>query len=145
NERPEDYEAIEEFADIVNDLKEEDEYNYRSLINGDEDANQREKEREKREQEKKVRKQKEEEKKQALNAFQSALALEILGDLPSVDIKPPDNVLFVRGLNRLTEDKGLQKVFETIGKVVSCNIIKNKISNRSKCYGFVEYDTKEEV
>jgi hypothetical protein len=33
------------------------------------------------------------------------IVLEMLNDLPSKDVKPPDNTLFVCKLNRLTEEK----------------------------------------
>ncbi|KFH10268.1 putative peptidyl-prolyl cis-trans isomerase [Toxoplasma gondii MAS] len=39
------------------------------------------------------------------------VTLEILGDLPDADAKPPDNVLFVAKLNPVTQDEDLQTVF----------------------------------
>jgi peptidyl-prolyl cis-trans isomerase-like 4 len=40
-----------------------------------------------------------------------AVALEILGDVPDADMKPPDNVLFVCKLNPNTEDDDLELIF----------------------------------
>eukprot|EP00920_Eleutheroschizon_duboscqi_P002199 GHVT01005430.1.p1 GENE.GHVT01005430.1~~GHVT01005430.1.p1 ORF type:complete len:268 (-),score=17.84 GHVT01005430.1:208-1011(-) len=40
-----------------------------------------------------------------------AVTLEILGDIPDADAKPPDNVLFVCKLNPVTEDGDLRLIF----------------------------------
>lgn len=37
--------------------------------------------------------------------------LEIIGDLPDKDVKPPDNVLFVCKLNSVTTDEDLEVIF----------------------------------
>ena len=37
--------------------------------------------------------------------------LEIIGDIPDKDIKPPDNVLFVCKLNSVTTDEDLEIIF----------------------------------
>ncbi|KAK8803710.1 hypothetical protein WA158_001404 [Blastocystis sp. Blastoise] len=71
-----------------------------------------------------------------------ALALEILGDLPDKDIEPPKNVIFVAKLNPCTEDEDLKLIFFRYG-VKSCEIIRDKKTGDSLCYGFIEMETEE--
>lgn len=40
-----------------------------------------------------------------------AEVLEMIGDLPDADIKPPENVLFVCKLNPVTNDEDLEIIF----------------------------------
>lgn len=40
-----------------------------------------------------------------------AIALEILGDIPDAEMKPPDNVLFICKLNPYTESEDLETIF----------------------------------
>lgn len=65
------------------------------------------------------------------------------GDLPAADVKPPENVLFVCQLNPITEEKGLTIVFSRFGKVVSCEVIRDKDTGQSLCYGFIEFEDKD--
>ena len=53
--------------------------------------------------------------------------------------------LYVGGLPYKWTDEDLTKLFEEFGKVVSAVIIMDKFSNRSKGFGFVELDSKEEA
>ncbi|XP_052200464.1 organelle RRM domain-containing protein 1, chloroplastic [Diospyros lotus] len=50
--------------------------------------------------------------------------------------------LFVTGLSFYTSEKTLRAAFEGFGEVVEVKIIMDKISKRSKGYGFVEYTTE---
>lgn len=43
-----------------------------------------------------------------------ALTLEIIGDLPSAEVKPPENVLFVCKLNPVTEGQPLEITLYTL-------------------------------
>ncbi|KAM9953660.1 hypothetical protein ACTFIR_008747 [Dictyostelium discoideum] len=70
--------------------------------------------------------------------------LEMIGALPSADIRPPDHVLFVCKLNPITEAEELELVFSQCGTVKSCEVVRDKVTNDSLCYAFVEYSTKEE-
>ncbi|KAF2068981.1 hypothetical protein CYY_009700 [Polysphondylium violaceum] len=70
--------------------------------------------------------------------------LEMLGVLPTADIKPPENVLFVCKLNPATESEDLEIYFSQCGKVKSCEVIRDAQTNESLCYAFIEYSTKEE-
>ena len=40
-----------------------------------------------------------------------AKLLEIIGDIPDADVKPPENVLFVCKLNQVTTDEDLELIF----------------------------------
>ncbi|CAH9108618.1 unnamed protein product [Cuscuta epithymum] len=51
--------------------------------------------------------------------------------------------LFVTGLSFYTSEKTLRAAFEGYGKLVEVKIIVDKISKRSKGYGFLEYTTEE--
>eukprot|EP01018_Ginkgo_biloba_P032133 Gb_37522 [translate_table: standard] len=55
------------------------------------------------------------------------------------------NKLFVTGLSFYTSEKSLENAFSDFGKIVSVRIIIDKISKRSKGYGFVEYSSEEEA
>ncbi|KAM9990156.1 hypothetical protein ACTFIY_006195 [Dictyostelium cf. discoideum] len=70
--------------------------------------------------------------------------LEMIGVLPSADIRPPDHVLFVCKLNPITEAEDLELVFSQCGTVKSCEVVRDKVTNDSLCYAFVEYSSKEE-
>jgi len=53
--------------------------------------------------------------------------------------------LFVGNLAYATTDDQLTQIFSAYGKVVSVNIIKDRFSQRSKGFGFVEFETEEEA
>lgn len=52
--------------------------------------------------------------------------------------------LFVGGLAYSTTDKQLEELFATQGKVTSVNIIKDRASDQSKGFGFVEMEDLKE-
>jgi peptidyl-prolyl cis-trans isomerase-like 4 len=47
-----------------------------------------------------------------------ALTLEMIGDLPFAEIKPPENVLFVCKLNPVTQDEDLEVIFGRFGPLI---------------------------
>jgi cold-inducible RNA-binding protein len=53
--------------------------------------------------------------------------------------------LFVGSLAWATTDDSLKKFFESAGTVVSANVIRDRESNRSKGFGFVEMSSEEEA
>ena len=57
-----------------------------------------------------------------LQAQSNAVILEMIGDIPDADVKPPENVLFVCQLNPVTEDEDLKSIFFRFG-VRSCEVI----------------------
>ena len=76
-------------------------------------------------------------------AKSNALVLEIIGDLPSADVKPPENVLFVCKLNPITQAEDLKMIFSRFGPISSCEVIKDRESGASLGYAFIEFESKE--
>ncbi|KAJ2733602.1 Peptidyl-prolyl cis-trans isomerase-like 4 [Coemansia sp. BCRC 34962] len=72
-----------------------------------------------------------------------ALTLEMIGDLPFADVKPPENILFVCKLNPVTRDDDLETIFTRFGKILSCQVIRDSVSGDSLGYAFIEFDQKE--
>ena len=71
-----------------------------------------------------------------------ALTLEMVGDLPFAEVKPPENVLFVCKLNPVTQDDDLETIFSPYGKILSCEIIRDRQSGDSLQYAFIEYENQ---
>lgn len=80
---------------------------------------------------------------EAKEAEEKAILLEMLGDLPSADAKPPENVLFICRLNPITGEDDLERIFQRFGKIVSVNIVKDQKTGQSLQYGFIEFDNKD--
>lgn len=80
---------------------------------------------------------------EAKETQEKAILLEMLGDLPSADAKPPENVLFICRLNPITEEVDLERIFSRFGKINSVKILKDPKTGQSLQYGFIEYDEKE--
>lgn len=53
--------------------------------------------------------------------------------------------LYVGGLSYNTETEELQQLFAQAGEVVSTTIIKDKFTNQSRGFGFVEMATEEQA
>jgi len=68
-----------------------------------------------------------------------ATILEMVGDIPDADIAPPENVLFVCKLNPVTCDDDLEIIFSRFGQVVSCEVIRDRVTGDSLQYAFVEF------
>ena len=93
-----------------------------------------------------------EKEKKRLEAQSNAVILEMLGDLPDADVKPPENVLFVCQLNPITEDEDLKMIFFRFG-VKSCEvlycihitiqIIRDHTTGNSLGYAFIEFETEQ--
>lgn len=73
-----------------------------------------------------------------------ALTLELIGDLPFADVTPPEQILFVCKLNPVTRDEDLELIFSRFGKILSCNVIRDKQSGDSLQYAFIEFANKED-
>lgn len=71
-----------------------------------------------------------------------ALTLEMMGDLPFAEVKPPENILFVCKLNPVTGDDDLELIFGRFGKILSCEVIRDQKTGDSLQYAFIEYDDK---
>lgn len=57
----------------------------------------------------------------------------------------PESKLFVGGLSWGTTDEALKAAFEAFGTVVSAEVIKDKMTGRSKGFGFVVMGSPEEA
>ncbi|KAF3205290.1 Peptidyl-prolyl cis-trans isomerase cyp6 [Orbilia oligospora] len=73
-----------------------------------------------------------------------ALTLEMVGDLPFADVKPPENVLFVCKLNPVTQDEDLELIFSRFGKILSCEVIRDQRTGDSLQYAFIEFETQQD-
>ena len=78
-------------------------------------------------------------------AAASALTLEMVGDLPFANVRPPENVLFVCKLNPVTRDEDLELIFSRFGVIMSCQVIRDKRTGDSLQYAFIEYDKREDA
>ncbi|KIJ57175.1 hypothetical protein M422DRAFT_198586 [Sphaerobolus stellatus SS14] len=78
-------------------------------------------------------------------AAASALTLEMVGDLPFANVRPPENVLFVCKLNPVTRDEDLELIFSRFGKIMSCQVIRDKKTGDSLQYAFIEFDKREDA
>lgn len=70
-----------------------------------------------------------------------AIVLEMTGDLPDADVKPPDEVLFVCKLNPVTTDEDLELIFSRFGIIKSCEVIRDFKTGDSLNYAFIEFET----
>lgn len=84
-----------------------------------------------------------EEKRRQTAAASSALTLEMIGDIPFAAVRPPENILFVCKLNPVTQDDDLDLIFSRFGKILSCEIVRDKKSGDSLQYAFIEFDERE--
>ena len=75
----------------------------------------------------------------------SALTLEMVGDLPFANVRPPENVLFVCKLNSVTRDEDLELIFSRFGTIMSCQVIRDKRTGDSLQYAFIEFDKREDA
>ncbi|KFR10024.1 Peptidyl-prolyl cis-trans isomerase-like 4, partial [Opisthocomus hoazin] len=73
-----------------------------------------------------------------------AILLEMVGDLPDAEVKPPENVLFVCKLNPVTTDEDLEIIFSRFGPVKSCEVIRDWKTGESLCYAFIEFEKEED-
>ncbi|KAJ2208448.1 Peptidyl-prolyl cis-trans isomerase-like 4 [Coemansia sp. RSA 521] len=81
--------------------------------------------------------------RRARDARAQALTLEMIGDLPYADVKPPENILFVCKLNPLTQSDDLRTIFSRFGALDSCDIVCDRDTGASLGYAFVEFQDKQ--
>ena len=53
--------------------------------------------------------------------------------------------IYVGNLSYSTNDEGLLAAFSQFGEVSSARVVKDRISGRSKCFGFVEMPNEEQA
>lgn len=73
----------------------------------------------------------------------NALTLEIIGDLPFAEVTAPENILFVAKLNPATQSEDLELIFSRFGKILSCEVIRDKTTGDSLQYAFIEFAERE--
>lgn len=93
----------------------------------------------------------------------AALTLEMVGDLPFAEVRPPENILFVCKLNPVTRSEDLELIFSRFGTILSCEVIRDKKVRRARVqrehcgltelgrlqsgdslqYAFIEFDKQE--
>lgn len=56
-----------------------------------------------------------------------------------------NNKVFVGSLSFKTDNNGLSAHFATVGTVTSANVIMDKMTGKSKGFGFVEFATEEDA
>ncbi|KAL9654377.1 hypothetical protein ABK040_010404 [Willaertia magna] len=83
------------------------------------------------------------EKKKEREAKSKAIVLEMIGDLPDANVKPPENILFICRLNPITTSSSLQLIFSQFGKIKSCEVVKDKRTGKSKRFAFIEFEDEE--
>lgn len=71
-----------------------------------------------------------------------AIVLEMTGDIPDAEIKPPAEVLFVCKLNPVTTDAELEIIFSRFGRIKQCEIIRDAKTGDSLNYAFIEFETE---
>lgn len=71
-----------------------------------------------------------------------ATILEMIGDIPDADVKPPENVLFICKLNPVTRDEDLEIIFSRFGTILSCEVIRDAKSGESLQYAFIEFENE---
>ncbi|KAB2622194.1 glycine-rich RNA-binding protein 6 [Pyrus ussuriensis x Pyrus communis] len=52
--------------------------------------------------------------------------------------------LFISGLSRLTTDEKLREAFSPFGQIVDAKVVIDRVSQRSKGFGFITYASVEE-
>lgn len=81
---------------------------------------------------------------EAKEAKEKAILLEMLGDLPDAEAKPPENVLFICRLNPITGEDDLKNIFSRFGQINSVNIVRDPKTGQSLQYGFIEFEHKDD-
>ena len=71
-----------------------------------------------------------------------AIVLEMTGDLPDADVKPPEEVLFVCKLNAVTTSEDLELIFSRFGTIKGCEVIRDFKTGDSLNYAFIEFETE---
>jgi hypothetical protein len=67
----------------------------------------------------------------------------MIGDIPFAAVRPPENILFVCKLNPVTADEDLELIFSRFGKILSCEVVRDKKSGDSLQYAFIEFDEQD--
>lgn len=77
------------------------------------------------------------------SARSRAEVLEMIGDLPDADVRPPDTVLFVCKMNEVTDGDDLEIIFSRFGEC-RADVIRDNRTGKSLGYAFVEFQNAEQ-
>ena len=75
----------------------------------------------------------------------NAQILEMVGDIPDADARPPENVLFVCKLNPVTTGEDLEIIFSRFGPIVSSEVIRDQKTGDSLQYAFIDFENEEDT
>ncbi|CAB4283360.1 unnamed protein product [Prunus armeniaca] len=53
--------------------------------------------------------------------------------------------LLVKGISFTSTEESLTQAFSPFGKVLDANIVRNKVTNKSKGFGYVTFETEEDA
>ncbi|KAL4476628.1 hypothetical protein ABPG72_000787 [Tetrahymena utriculariae] len=71
------------------------------------------------------------------------IKLQMIGDIPDADMKPPENVLFVCQLNPVTQERDLEIIFSRFGVITRCEVVRDWKTGQSLQYAFIEFETEK--
>lgn len=71
--------------------------------------------------------------------------LEMIGDLFFVVVRFLENILFVCKFNLVMQDEDFELIFLRFGKILSCEVVRDKKLGDSLQYVFIEFDECEVV
>ena len=80
---------------------------------------------------------------EAQKAANRKVVLEMIGDRPEADAKPPDDMIFVCKLNPVTTEEDLETIFCRFGTITACDIVRDKKTGDSLNYAFIGFEGKE--
>ncbi|CAB4283361.1 unnamed protein product [Prunus armeniaca] len=52
---------------------------------------------------------------------------------------------YVKGISFTSTEESLTQAFSPFGKVLDANIVRNKVTNKSKGFGYVTFETEEDA
>ena len=64
----------------------------------------------------------------------------LIGDLPDADARPPENVLFICKMNKVTNSEALELIFSRFGEIRTCNVVCDSRTGLSLQYAFIEFE-----
>lgn len=71
------------------------------------------------------------------------ILLEMIGDRPDAESKPPEEFLFVCKLNPITNEEDLETIFSRFGEIVESFIKRDPKTGGSMNYGFIGFSEKK--
>ena len=60
--------------------------------------------------------------------------------MPDADARPPENVLFICKMNKVTNSEALELIFSRFGEIRTCNVVCDSRTGLSLQYAFIEFE-----